>query len=271
MFAVLALAFLVGLCVGSFLNVVIIRTAGGESWGGRSHCRSCKAQLTIVDLVPVASFLALKGKCRHCGEAVSPQYPLVEFATGLLFLLVVLKWPVADWIMGWGFHAIPEPALLRTAILETIRDFAFVSVLVVLFVYDLRYYLILDRFTVPAMIFAFVANAYLGVPIASLLLGAAVGGGFFLLQYVISRGTWIGGGDIRMGVLMGLMLGFEKTLLALFVAYALGAVVGIFLLLTKRADLKTQVPFGTFLAASTLLMIAAGEPLIAAVERFLTL
>ena len=95
-----------------------------------------------------------------------------------------------------------------------------------------------------------------------MLLGAAALGGFFLLQFAVSKGKWIGGGDIRMGMLMGFMLGLVHGLAALFVAYVLGAIVGAYLLLTKKATRKTQLPFGTFLALGTVIILLFGRPLV---------
>jgi len=125
--------------------------------------------------------------------------------------------------------------------------------LLIIFVYDLRYYLILDQVIIPAVIIAFGANLFLGYSIWSMLLAALVGGGFFWLQFIISRGRWIGGGDIRLGVLMGILLAWPQILTALFIAYILGSAISIFLLLRQRRDWGDKVPFGTFLTLATLL------------------
>jgi prepilin signal peptidase PulO-like enzyme (type II secretory pathway) len=103
---------------------------------------------------------------------------------------------------------------------------------------------------------------FLNFSISSLLLAAAIGGGFFLLQFLISNGRWIGGGDVRMGVMMGAWLGYPNIFVALFVAYILGALVGIILLLFKKASIKTEIPFGTFLALGTFFTIYYGDNLL---------
>lgn len=143
-----------------------------------------------------------------------------------------------------------------------VRDVAFVAFLAIIFLYDLRYMEIPDRITVPAMGVALVANVSLGLDPRPLLIGGAVIGGFFLLQYVASRGRWIGEGDIRMGLLMGFMLGLPVGLAALFLAYIAGALFGIFLIATKRASGKTPIPFGTFLAGGTLVALFCGEQIV---------
>jgi len=231
--------FLVGLCVGSFLNVVLLRTRVGKSFVvGRSRCMACDVALGPAELVPVFSYVALRGRCRHCASPISAQYPLVEFFTGILFLSCYFQGG------GWATFA---------------RDITFVAFLVIVFVYDLRYMEILDRFTLPAMAVALLFNVSLGMNPRSLVIGAAAVGGFFLVQYAISRGRWIGAGDIRMGFLMGFMLGFQQGLIALFLAYFFGAFVGVMLIMFKKADGKTQIPFGTFLSAATVAALLFGD------------
>lgn len=235
--------FVVGACVGSFLNVAIFRVHEGESVArGRSKCRACEEPIRAGDLVPVLSYLRLRGRCRSCQSVISWQYPVVELATGILF---VAAFAVDD---GW---------------IEVVRNWVFVSYLVIIFVYDLRHMLIIDRFTIPAMIFAVIVNLWLGaIPAWSILAGGAALAAFFWIQYAVSKGTWVGGGDIRMGALMGFMLGFEQGLVALFLAYVLGAVVGLAMMATGRATRKTSVPFGTLLALATAVTLFAGEPMI---------
>lgn len=256
------LLFVIGVCVGSFLNVAVFRTHEDDSLiKGRSKCQKCEIPLGACDLVPVLSFFLLKGRCRSCKSVLDWQYPLVELATGLFFVLVYLVHLHSD---------VLYPLALWQGELLLYRDLVLVGFLVVLFVYDLRYYLILDRFTIPAMIFVLIANLFIGVlsPL-SMLIGAVVLGGFFLVQFVLSKGTWIGGGDIRMGVLMGLILGWELGLVGLFIAYLLGAVIALLLLATKRVDRKTQLPFGVFLTLATFVTMLFGEQLLSMYLGFL--
>ena len=229
--------------MGSFLNVLVFRTHDEQPFfRGRSKCIKCEVPIAWYDLIPVLSFFLLRKRCRNCKSAISWQYPLVELVTGLLFLGLWLR---------------PD-----FAIEYLVRDAIFTIFLIVLFVYDLKYQLLLDRFTIPAMIAALLLNLFLGVPVWSMLVGAIVLGGFFLGQYWISKGKWIGDGDIRMGALMGLMLGLEHGLVALFLAYVLGATVGLILIVSKKAKMHTQIPFGTFLALTTFVSLLWGEQIV---------
>ncbi|MBI5794356.1 prepilin peptidase [Candidatus Uhrbacteria bacterium] len=235
--------FLLGLCVGSFLNVAIFRIhEGGSVVRGRSKCQTCEEPISARDLVPVLSFLILKGRCRKCQSVLSWQYPIVELVTGGLFLLAFQRDGLS---------------------LTFVRDCVFLSYLIIIFVYDLRHMLIIDRFTIPAMIFAIIVNLWLGiVPAWSILVGGLVLAAFFWIQFLVSRGTWVGGGDIRMGALMGFMLGLEQGLVALFIAYLLGAIVGVGLLVSGKANRKTPIPFGTFLATASVVVLFVGEPIV---------
>jgi prepilin signal peptidase PulO-like enzyme (type II secretory pathway) len=246
--------FLVGVCIGSFLNVAVFRTHEDESMvRGRSKCQSCEVPIGAKDLVPVLSYLRLKGRCRICKSVISWQYPVVELATGLLFLVMYLT---SDWNIAYELGLQDMTVLL-------FRNFVFVSYLVIIFVYDLRHMLILDRFTLPAMIFALIANLWIGVvPAWSVLVGGLVLGGFFWLQFQISKGVWVGGGDIRLGALMGFMLGLEQGLVALLLAYVLGAIAGVIMIVSKKATRKTPIPFGTFLTIATVITLIMGQPMI---------
>ncbi len=246
--------FLFGLCIGSFLNVVIARTPIEEHLRGRSRCGSCKKQIRAYDNIPVVSFFILRGHCRDCHARISWQYPLVELATGLLMLAFVFIPPFSKGGLG---------GVLNDSSLLLVRNLVMVPVLILLFVYDLRFGMILDRFTLPAILVACAFNVVLGVPLTSMLWGALSLGGFFLAQFLVSRGAWIGGGDIRLGVFMGVLLGWQNALAALFIAYILGALVAVFLLATGRVHRKTQLPFGTFLTFATMVMLMFGDRILA--------
>lgn len=220
---------------------------------GRSKCPACDKPVAARDLVPVLSYLLLRGRCRHCQSSISWQYPAVEIATGFLFVLFYLLVVTRE-----GDHL-----GLLSMTLYILRDWIFAAYLVIIFVYDLRYMLIIDRFTVPAMILAIVLNLWLGlVPAWSVFLGGVVLAGFFWIQFAFSKGAWVGGGDIRMGALMGFMLGLPYGLVALFLAYVLGATIGVGMMAKGYATRKTPLPFGSFLAFATLLTLFVGEPLL---------
>jgi len=139
----------------------------------------------------------------------------------------------------------------------------FGALLLFIFLYDVKHELILDKITVPAIAIVFVVSWWMGyIPVTSLLAGAGVGGGFFLLQFVVSKGKWIGGGDIRLGVLMGVMLGVSGTLASLLLSYVGGAIIALGLICAKKATVKSHIPFGTFLTAATYAILLYGNEII---------
>jgi prepilin signal peptidase PulO-like enzyme (type II secretory pathway) len=142
--------------------------------------------------------------------------------------------------------------------LPLLRDWIFISFLTVVFVIDLRHGGF-DSVTLPAAGLAFLINIVLGHDVLNLLLAAVVGAGFFLLQYIVSRGRWIGGGDIRIGAMMGMMLGFPLVILALFAAYIVGAIVALGLMAAGKAKWTGQMAFGTFLSVATVLALFFGQ------------
>ena len=249
-----AFVFILGLLVGSFLNVVVFRLHRGEPFiRGHSKCLFCSHQLKIRDLVPLFSYLLLKGRCRYCQQKFSIQYFLVELITGLSFVLIYIKiFPSLDILSGSWLD-----------IWQMAGWFIITAWLIVIFVYDLKYYLILDIVIIPAIVLALIFNYVLGFNILNLLLAGLVGGGFFLLQFLVSKGKWIGGGDIRLGVLMGIFLGWPHILTALFLAYILGSLISIILLLSNKKHLTDKVPFGTFLTLATFVTMLYGDWLVA--------
>lgn len=250
----LIIVFIFGLIIGSFLNVVIWRMHARESiLTGRSHCPKCRHVLGPLELIPIFSFLIQRGKCRHCGKKISWQYPIVEVATGVLFLLVYLPYDLR--LTTYNFFLLA-------------REWFVISALIVIFVYDLKYYLIPDKIIHPAATIVIITLpliydgeiswwGLLGPIVAAIL-----GGGFFLVQYIISKGEWIGGGDIKLGALMGLILGVGGLGVALFFSYVVGAIIGLILVVGKIKTMKSQVPFGTFLAAATVFSMFWGEKIL---------
>lgn len=231
-----AVIMLFGLIIGSFLNVVIYRLPQKEHFLiSRSHCPKCSKILSWKELIPLISFLIQKGKCRSCRQPIRWQYPLVEFTTAILFVLLFAEFDISKKFFVYA---------------------VFVSILIVIFVIDLQKYLILDTVTIPALFAALIGNLILSEQsVASLFIGALIGGGIFLIQFLVSRGRWIGGGDIRLGALMGFILGWPVVVVALLLAYWSGAIVAATLLLSKKKKLADQIPFGTFLSASTIIVL----------------
>lgn len=248
----LGFIFVFGTVVGSFLNAVIWRLRTKEGFlFGRSYCPNCRHTLHPWDLVPIFSYIGLGGKCRYCKQGISIQYVLVELFVGLCFSLAAVQ--------IWGDIG---PVIGGTSLAILLRNWYFIAMLTVVFVFDLRYMLILRKVTLPATVLAFAANIALGYGLLSLLIGMGVGWGFFWLQYRISKGTWVGGGDMQLGLLMGAMLGVKGVLVALLLAYIGGAAFGLVLIATKRATRKTRIPFGTFLSLSTIVVLLYGSRLL---------
>jgi prepilin signal peptidase PulO-like enzyme (type II secretory pathway) len=269
--------FLFGLAVGSFLNVLIHRLPQEKSIGGRSHCPKCAHQLAWQDLVPLASFFWLGGKCRYCREKISWQYPIVELATGLLFLTLSLS--DSDRVFS-----------LSDSI--TLIYFLFItSCLIVIFVSDLKYFIIPDEIIIAGIagtllykLFGilspfgrspvggnFVHWNLLGnwkleignwQTIGYHLLVAIAAGAFFFAIVLATKGKGMGLGDVKLAFLMGLVLGWPQILIALLFAFVSGALVGLILILAGKAKMKSEIPFGTFLAAGTFLIMLLGEKIL---------
>lgn len=242
--------FLLGLIIGSFLNCFIWRLHEEEGMWNRSYCPKCREQIFWYDNIPVISFILLGGKCRHCKEKISFQYPIVEIVIAVLFVIAFyhnIQYSIFN-ILDFNF------------LLLTLRDWFIISVMAIIFIYDLRWYLILDEISLPACLIVLLFNLFLGINWLTLLISGIIGGSFFLIQFVISRGKWIGGGDIRLGLLMGLALGrFDYLLLAILLAYFAGSFVGLGLIIFGRKKWDSQIPLGVFLSVSTVLVIFWGE------------
>jgi prepilin signal peptidase PulO-like enzyme (type II secretory pathway) len=247
----LLLIFIFGLLIGSFLNALIWRLYKGKSIvKARSQCPHCNHILKTIDLIPVVSFILLKGRCRYCGKAISWQYPLVELTTATLFVL--------DFILKITAGSIPSGGQLLITLLQ---DFFFISILVVTFVSDVRWNLIFDKLMIAGMIAALIfihfTNPYPLIPslYLNLLLAATVGAGVFALQYILSKGRAVGSGDIFLGGLLGLILGWPAIIYALGLAYVVGALTALLLIALRKKDWKDTLPLGTFLSASGILLL----------------
>jgi len=223
----------------------------------RSACPTCNHKLGFRDLIPVLSFIFLKAKCRYCQKKISWQYPLVEIATGLLFLLIFV--PSGHLPQGDNFQNI-----IHTFYLMLLACF-----LIIIFVYDLKYYLIPSKivyFGVGIIFFYNMFNSYFIVHNSSFfinsLISAFLGSIFFLIIFLISRGQWMGFGDVELAFFMGLFLGFPKILLALFLSFLIGAIIGLGLIALKKKELKSEVPFAPFLVLGTFIALFWGQEII---------
>jgi len=250
----LFIVFLFGLIVGSFLNAVLYRLeVGGSLVRERSRCPKCGHILSWYELFPILSFLAQGGKCRKCKKRISLQYPIVELTTGILFLAIFLK-----------FQGLTSMLTFEGVGLDVFYGFIIISFLVLIFVFDLKHYIIPNVAVYSLISVAFVYDLY-NYDIISLkyyFLAAIIASGFFLFLYLVSSGKWIGFGDVKYGIFMGLFLGWPNILLGLFVAYVSGALVGLLLLSIKKKNFKSEVPFGPFLIFGTLIAFFWGSEII---------
>ena len=257
----LFIIFIFGLIVGSFLNAVIYRLHSKESfWKGRSHCVHCKHELSAADLFPVLSYVFLGGRCRYCRAKISMQYPIVELATGIIFLVLTsLNNYEIDFVL--------------------LRNLYFASVFIVIAIYDFKHYLILDKVVFPNLAIAFILNIILdvqagcsGLSLSCLTFGGIVAAvaisGFFFLQHTVSKGRWIGFGDVKLGLLLGMVLGWPLGIVGLFLGYVLGALTGVSLILAGQKKMSSRLAFGTFLCFSGIMTMMYGRTLL---DWYLTL
>lgn len=257
---ILISVFLFGLIIGSFLNCLVWRIHKKESAWGRSYCPRCKSLIAWFDNVPVLSFLFLRGKCRKCKKAISWQYPIVELVTGGLFVAAFLVNQESG-IMNQAdlFTLIPNSLFL----IQLVFDWFIISVLIMVFIFDLRWYIIPDIVTLPAIVIALAYQLIFNIQIwQNIAISGIIGLGFFLVQFLISRGKWIGGGDLRLGLLMGIVLLWPKIFAAIVVSYLLGSFVGIYLLATRKKGFGSKLPLGTFLVPGTLLIMFFGDEIV---------
>ena len=251
--------FIFGLCIGSFLNCLIYRLETGRSFvKGRSFCPKCKHKLGFWDLIPIISFLMLKRKCRYCKNKISLQYPIVEIATGLL-LILNFKFLIFDQFLIFNFKT-----LLFIVYLLIIN-----CLLIIVFIYDLKHYIIPDKIIYLAIGLALIFNGSAALTALSSLKGfqfsilsAFIAGGFFFLIWLISQGKWMGFGDVKLGFFMGLFLGWPNILTALFLAFVIGSLAGLALISVGRKKFKSEVPFGPFLIIGTFLALFWGREIL---------
>ena len=261
--------FGLGLIVGSFLNVVILRYNSGRPITGRSQCFSCGKTLGATDLIPLFYFLLYGGKCRLCGSEISPQYPLVEFSTGLLFLALYLTQLPLHTTVAALFSSVLYLSILF-------------SLLTIIVVYDMRHKIIPDLFVYAFAVFSLLTNFVdivtfrLTTPNwADLFAGPLLFLPFYLL-WLYSRGRWIGLGDGKLALGMGWLLGLSGGFSAVILAFWIGAVISVVFLLHSqlfakgegRIMKKYEVPFGPFLILGLLIVYFFNVDVITLVTPF---
>lgn len=260
MTTILIIFFLIfGIIIGSFLNVVILRMNTGKGINGRSGCLSCNKKLHWHELIPVISFFALKRRCSGCKSKVSWQYPLVEISTGIIFLGVFLK----------QFSVFEYAPIL--AVVGLIFYLIIWSILVVIFVYDLKHTIIPNKLVYTFAIFAFVFNLiqipydlWFKMPyVLDILSGFIFFIPFFCIWY-FSNGRAMGLGDGKLVLGIGFLLGFVSGISAIVIAFWIGAIVSVVLMLVSRLNIskhnitiKSEIPFAPFLILGTLILFFA--------------
>ena len=242
----IALSGLLGLAVGSFLNVCIYRLPLDQSLAfPASHCTSCNRKLSWFENIPVLAWLVLRGRCRTCYTPISGVYPAVELFTGVMF-----AWAAWQYGPGW---------LLASRLL-------FGCMLIVLFFIDLRHRILPNPITVGGTIVGFLLSFVAPPGWLSSLIGLVIGG---LIPLALAEAylrlrkvEGLGMGDVKMLALIGAFLGWQLVLLTLALASILGSLVGVAMIVTRRGDMKYALPFGTFLAIAAMFAAAAGEPVV---------
>lgn len=240
--------FIAGIFVGSFLNVLIDRLSREESViKGRSYCEKCKKELAWYDLIPVLSFIFLKGRCRYCHTRLSAYYPLIELTTGVLFAAVLF------FVLGQNINFI--------TIINVIYYLFIASSLIVIFFADLKYGIIPDKIVFPSIIISLIYLFLIHNSLFLIHVSAAFGASlFFLFLFLVTRGRGMGFGDVKFSFLMGLILGFPNIIVSLYIAFLTGAVVGCILIIwRKKRMFGTKIPFGPFLVLGTFLALFWGE------------
>jgi len=244
-----------GLAFGSFINALVWRLRHKKDWvKGRSECTHCHHTLQVKDLIPILSWLWLRGKCRYCNKKIEDS-PLVELFTAGAFALSYLAW--AEGFEGLG-------------LLRFVLWLPLLVILIALAVYDIRYMELPDRLTGAAAV-TVIGHLLIRLVIfdgridalTSAVLGFLTFGGLFYVLFQISSGRWIGGGDVKLGFVMGVWLGgILPNLLVIFIASLLGTAIAILLLITGRASLKTKIPFGPLLIIAIFTVQLYGERLV---------
>lgn len=236
--------------MGSFLNCASYRLHCKKGILGRSFCDNCKHPLSSKDLVPLLSYLSLFGRCRYCKKNISPEHFWVEFFTGLLFFSFYVP-----------IYSLFDGVTLAYFILTA-------SLIAFIFIYDLRHYIIPDIVVYPLILLSFVYrllqfsiedSGHLFINSFLAALGAFL---FFFSIFYISKGRWMGFGDVKYVIFMGFFLGFPNIVVGLFISFLIGAVIGTVLLFMRKKGLKSEIPFGPFLIAGTLIAHFFGEAVV---------
>lgn len=253
-------SFVFGLVMGSFISAYSYRLIKGLSIKkGRSFCPKCKKKIVWYDNIPLISYILLSGKCRKCRGKISIRYPLIELSTGLVFLLVAVFWKEGSFVLSRGefLNIKREMGMLSLPYL-----YAMFFLLIVMFVTDIEekvifdgniYFLFLISFLVILLFFP--RSMYVN------MLSAFGASSFLLLIHLATSGRGMGLGDVKLALPAGLILGWPGTLMWLYLSFVLGALIGLLLILFKKAKFGKHIPFGPFLIISFVFVFVSGEVL----------
>ena len=241
--SLMILFFILGLVIGSFLNVVILRMDDLRSiLNSRSHCQNCKKILKWYDLIPFLSFVLLRARCRYCGKNISWQYPIVELSTAVVFAILFFAFGLS---------------------LATFFYIIVFSLLIVVFVHDLKTQMTPEAFVWIALILSALGGWYFGnFSFLNMIYGGLIGGGVLAFLVLISKEKWMGSGDIKIGLILGLLTGYPVAILGIFLAFLLGSVVGLIYMKIAHKTIKDALPFAPFLVSATFISILFGNLII---------
>lgn len=244
------LILIIGLCIGSFLNVCIYRIPREESIAfPPSHCTSCGYELKAVDLIPVISYLFLKGKCRKCGEKISIKYPLVELLNGVLYLLIFLKFGLS---LSFVFYSLLTSLLIVISYIDLDSKYIYSST-TILGVVLAAIYIVVGLYTKD-------------ISISNNVLGGAIGYGSIYLIVVITKG--MGQGDAEVAGVCGLFIGIKGILVCLFIAVVLGGLVAAIILIFKLKEKKSEIAFSPYISIGSIVYILLGKEILSLYLNF---
>lgn len=243
MFIIIGFIIILGLLIGSFLNVCIYRIPRGESIAfPPSHCTNCDNKIMWYDLIPVLSYIFLRGKCRHCKEKISIRYPIIELITGVLFGALYIEY-------GLGFSLIKFLVLVCLIIVIGMID---------LDTTDIYLSTTLTGIIIGCVFIAF--NWYTGSEVLTYVYGGLIGGGVIAAIILLTHG--MGWGDFELCLLIGLYLGFKLTIVMLFFSFIIGGLMGVLLIAAKKKTRKDYIPFGPSIALSCIFVMLFGEKIL---------
>lgn len=254
--------FILGASIGSFLSVVIYRISKKTQGiiAGRSSCPHCKKTLRSLDLIPILSYIKLRGKCRFCKKKISSRYLTLELLTAFAFITIFFRFPF--------FSENPDIHYGFSLDLELMLKFwlhlVYSTFLIGIFFYDLHYSAIPDLLLFPLIAITLIGSFIIGQPDSmSMIIAIGIAVLFFGGQILLSKGKWLGEGDLYLALGLALMFGWKMLLVAIMLSYILGALVSIVLLVTKKAQGKSKIPFGPFLVLGSFITIFFGEEILA--------